>query len=145
MAKQYHQGLFRPTHPEKYEGDPTLICYRSSWELKVFKWCDLNPSVLSWSSEEIRIGYICATDNQHHTYFPDLKIKVKTKDDEVKTYLVEIKPMKETLPPKRKGKQYLQESLTFIKNQSKWKYAKEYCKNRGWDFVVLTEEDLGIK
>ena len=144
MPKQYHQGLFTPVHPEKYEGDPTMICYRSSWELKTFKWCDLNPSVLKWSSEEIRINYICATDNRRHTYFPDLKIKMKTKSGEIKTYLVEIKPLKETMPPKRKSKYYLSESLTYIKNQSKWKYAKEYCKDRGWEFIVLTEQDLGL-
>lgn len=34
------------------------------------------------------------------------------------------------------------ESVTFLVNQSKWKYAEEYCKKRGIEFIVFTERDL---
>lgn len=144
---KYHQGIFKPTHPEKYEGDVTNIIYRSSWELRFLRWCDNNPGILNYSSEETIIPYRCGTDNRLHRYFVDFKIKVKTKDGRIQTYLVEVKPKGQTQPPKypgKKTKRYLTEAMTFIKNQSKWDAAEEYCKQRGWIFRVITEDDLGL-
>ena len=109
-------------------------------------WCDQNKSIVSWSSEETIIPYICGTDNRPHRYFVDFKIQVKSKDGTSKTYLVEVKPSKELLPPTTKNKKrYLIEAHTFVKNQSKWKYAEQYCKDRGWMFKVITEKELNIK
>lgn len=144
---KYHQGIFKPINPQKYEGDVTNIIYRSSWELRFLRWCDNNPGIISYSSEETIIPYRCGTDNRLHRYFVDFKIKVKTKDGRTQTYLVEVKPKGQTQPPKYPGKQtkrYLTEAMTFIKNQSKWEAAEEYCKQRGWIFKVITEADLGI-
>ena len=81
-----------------------------------------------------------------HRYFVDLKIT--TKDD--RTWLIEIKPEKETKEPKvrKKTKRYIKEVMTYIKNQSKWEAAKEYAENRGWKFDIWTEKTikgLGIK
>jgi hypothetical protein len=39
----------------------------------------------------------------------------------------------------------LNESLTFIKNQSKWIAAKEYALDRGWHFEIWTENELRAK
>ena len=128
-------------------GDPTNIIYRSSWEFKFMKWCDTSMNVLSYSSEETVIPYRCATDNRLHRYFVDFRIQIKNRNDEIKTYLVEVKPLGQTIPPKYPGRQtkrYITESLAFIKNQSKWKYAEEYCKDRGWIFMIITERELGI-
>ncbi len=67
------------------------------------------------------------------------------------TFLVEIKPKKETTPPAqpaRKTRKYITEVMTYVKNQSKWDAAEEYCMTRGWKFVVWTEDTLkglGIK
>lgn len=147
MSRHYHQGKYTPKSPEKYEGDPTQIIYRSSWELKFFNWCDSNPAVLKWSSEETVIPYLCPTDNRIHRYFVDAKIKVKDKTGSLKTYLVEIKPDRQTRPPevpKRKTKQYISEVMTWGKNEAKWKAAREYCKDRKMEFVILTEYDLGL-
>lgn len=146
MAK-YHQGIYKPINPEKYLGDPTKIIFRSSWERKFMVWCDKNPAIIGWSSEETVVPYICATDGKKHLYYLDFKIKVKSKDGSVKTYLVEVKPLAQTQPPKYNGKQtkrYLNESMTFIKNQSKWKYAEKFCKDRGWFFRIITEKDLNV-
>lgn len=145
MTQKYNQGMFTPKHPEKYEGNPLLICYRSSWEKKLFIWCDTNPAIIKWSSEEIVINYRCKTDNRIHRYFIDVKIQVKdAKTNLLKTYLIEVKPLSQTKPPRKNSKRYLKESLTFIKNQSKWQAAEEYCKDRNWTFVILTEKELGI-
>ena len=144
----YHKRFYKPVFPNKYEGDPTNIIMRSSWETRFAVWCDNNPSVIKWLSEETVIPYRCPTDNRIHRYYIDFKIKVKTKEDKIKTYLVEVKPHKQTLPPDYPGRQtrrYLTESLTFMKNQAKWKAAREFCKDRGYEFVIITENELGLK
>ena len=147
MAK-YHQGLYKVKNPEKYVGDPTNVVFRSSWETKFMLWCDTNSNVIKWQSEETVVPYRCATDNRWHRYFLDFRIQVKNREGLLKTYLVEIKPECQTMPPKYPGKQtkrYLTESLTFMKNQSKWEAAKQYALDRGWEFIILTEHHLNIK
>jgi hypothetical protein len=144
----FHKRKYKPLYPGKYEGDHTNIIMRSSWETRFASWCDKNPSVIKWCSEETIVPYRCPTDNRLHRYFIDFKIKVKTKDDQIKTYLVEVKPAAQTQPPEYPGRQtkrYLTESFTFIKNQAKWKAATEYCKDRGYEFVIITEKELGLK
>lgn len=142
-----YSGYFRPKNPKKYVGDPTNIIYRSSWECRVMRWLDDNPSILSWASEELVIPYISPVDKRYHRYFPDFLVKVKTKDGSTKTMILEIKPKKQAMEPakkKRVTKQYLQEVMTWGVNQAKWKAAEEYALDRGWEFKVLTEEHLGL-
>jgi len=144
---KYKQGNYKPKHPEKYEGDHTNIFFRSSWEFRFMRWCDNNPGVVLWSSEETVIPYICKTDNKPHRYFIDFKIKVQDRAGNTKIYLVEVKPKKQTVPPvtpKRKSKSYLNEVMTYLKNQSKWQYAEQYCKERNYIFRIITEDELGI-
>lgn len=133
--------------PEKYTGDPTNIVMRSSWETRFANWCDKNPAVIKWSSEETIIPYRCPTDNKIHRYFVDFKIQIQSRDKMLRTYLVEVKPLKQTMPPiypGRRTQRYLTESLTFMKNQAKWNAATEYCKDRGWEFKIITENELGL-
>lgn len=129
--------------PEKYVGDPTNIVMRSSWETRFAIWCDKNPQILKWSSEETIIPYMSPVDGKPHRYFVDFKIQTVNN----KTYLVEIKPKKETEPPqgKKKTKRFLQEATTYLVNQAKWESAKRFAKTRGWEFIVITEYELGIK
>lgn len=143
----YHKRKYKPINPQKYDGDPTNIICRSSWETRFASWCDKNPSVLSWKSEEVVIPYVCPTDNRVHRYFVDFLIKVKTKTGAIRSYLVEIKPAAQCLPPKypgRKTQRYITESLTFMKNQAKWEAARNYCKTRDLEFMVITEHELGL-
>lgn len=144
----FHKRRFIPTFPEKYSGDPTCIIMRSSWETKFASWCDKNPSVVKWKSEETIVPYRCPTDDKIHRYFVDFQIQIKNKEGTLRTYLVEVKPAAQTLPPIYPGRQtqrYLNESMAFIKNQAKWKAATEYAKDRGWEFKIITEHELGIK
>lgn len=136
-----------PKYPIKYKGNPADIWARSSWEIKFFNWCDYNPSVINWSSEEIIIPYRCPTDNNIHRYFPDALIQIRDKMGCIKTYLVEIKPLIQTRPPetpKRKTKRYITEVMTWGKNSAKWSAARQYCKDRGYEFIIITEKELGI-
>lgn len=144
----YHKRKYNPIHPEKYVGDPTDIIMRSSWETKFAIWCDQNPAVIKWSSETTIIPYVCPTDNRAHRYFVDFKIQIRNKNNELKTYLVEIKPLSQTMPPvppQRKTKRYITEVMTWGKNDAKWRAARNYCKDRGYEFIILTEKELGIK
>lgn len=141
-----YRGKYSPKNPAKYRGDPTNIVYRSLWERQTFRWLDECSDVKSWASEEVIIPYRCKTDGRIHRYFVDLKIEFTNG----KTMLVEIKPKKETLPPKnpgRKTKRYITEVMTYAKNISKWEAAKEFAADRGWSFEVWHEDvlkDLGI-
>ena len=29
-------------------------------------------------------------------------------------------------------------------NEAKWKYADAYCAKKGWEWMILTEKELGI-
>lgn len=140
-----YKGRFTPKNPQKYKGDATNIIWRSLWEKRVMSYLDENPSVIEWSSEEIIIPYISPVDNRRHRYFPDFLIKVKQTDGSTKTMLLEVKPKHQTKEPKvqkRKTKQYITEVTTWATNQAKWKYAEEYCLDRGWIFKILTEDEI---
>ena len=143
-----YKGKFFPKYPKKYRGDPTNIVYRSLWELRVMKYLDENTAVIEWSSEELAIPYICPTDNRWHRYYPDFIVKIRKSDGLSQMMILEVKPKKETMEPKKKKKatkQYITEVMTWGKNQAKWKAATEYCADRSWEFKLITEDHLGIK
>ena len=143
-----YKGKYRPTHPEKYKGDPTNIIWRSLWERKFCVYCDSNTNIIEWQSEEFCIPYRSPIDNKVHRYFPDFFIKYKDTDGKIKSSLIEVKPLRQTAPPvkpKRQTKKYLSEAFEYAKNQAKWQAAREYCKDRMWEFKVLTEKELNIK
>ena len=111
------------------------------------KYCDLNENILEWGSEEIALPYRSPLDGRIHKYFPDFYIKVKESNGQTKKYIIEIKPKKQTIEPivqKRKTKGYIFEVVEYAKNQAKWKAAKSFCEDRGYEFKVLTEDDLGV-
>lgn len=140
--------LYKIINKDKYLGDYTNIWIRSSYELKFLHWCDNNPNVIQFSSEEIVIPYLSPKDNKIHRYFADAFIVTKDKNNNINKYLIEIKPFVQTLPPRdrsRKTKTYLNEVLTWGINSAKWEAAKKYCSIKGWEFKIITEKELGIK
>ena len=143
-----YKGKYKPSYPKKYKGDPTNIVYRSLWERKFMVYCDNNQNVLEWQSEEFFIPYRSPVDNRVHRYFPDFFIKYKDVSGTVRSSLIEIKPLRQCSPPakpKRQTKKYLSEAYEYAKNQAKWKAAQEFCRDRRWEFKVMTEKELGIK
>lgn len=129
----------------KYLGDPYNIISRSSWETKVIKWMDTNENVIEWNSEEVIVMYLSPVDGKYHRYFVDFFAKIKNSKGEIKSYLIEVKPYEQTLEPevkKRITKNYINEVCTWGINSAKWKSAKEYCRKRGWEFLVLTEKEM---
>lgn len=142
-----YSGKYTIKNKDKYLGDPFKVVYRSLWERQAFKWCESNPRIKRWNSEEVVVPYKCKTDNKLHRYFIDLLIEF----DDGNIILVEIKPDKQTKPPKkqsRKTKRYINEVTTYIKNTSKWTAAQQYADHKGWKFQIWTEntlKNLGIK
>ena len=142
------KSRYKPTNPQKYTGNPNNIICRSSWERKFCQWCDRKDNVISWASEEISIPYVSPKDNRIHRYYPDFLIKVKEYNNKIQTYVVEVKPKKQTLPSKprkRITKSYIYECTTYAVNQAKWKAANEFCKDNRINFKIVTEDELGIK
>jgi|TARA_B100000902_G_scaffold174000_1_gene167912 hypothetical protein len=141
MAKSY-KGLYRPSNPDKYIGNDKRIVYRSLLERRFMRYCDLNKDILFWASEELPIRYYNPLDKKYHRYFPDFVVKTVNKE----RYIVEIKPSRQVAkpkPPKRKTKSYMRESFEYIKNQAKWQAARKYCDDKGLEFKIITEKDLG--
>mgnify|MGYP002639622069 FL=1 len=143
-----YSGKFRPRNPKKYKGDSSKIVYRSSWEARCMNYFDLNDNILWWASEEVIVPYRDPVTNKARRYFPDFIIKIKQRTGSIETIMIEVKPQYQKDPPKtqaRNTKKYIKEVYTYTVNQMKWRAASEYCLDRKWKFMVLTEKDLGIK
>ena len=142
--------IYNPKNVNKYRGTYPIIM-RSSWETAFARWCDMNPLVISWSSENIAIPYKhpfkTTTKGLPKTarYYPDFLIEVKTEIGLIK-WLIEIKPYKETKQPmlngSKKRKTMIYEQKTWKINKAKWIAAERYCKKFGWTFKIITEKEL---
>ncbi len=53
--KRFNQGIYRPKNADKFIGETAI--FRSGLELKFFRFCDNNPNVVKWGSENIVIPY----------------------------------------------------------------------------------------
>ena len=141
-GKSHKQGYYIPINKQKYVGDITNIRYLSSWEAGCCKYFDINPDVIMWSSETVKVKYRCSTDDAIHTYLIDFTVKFANGT----ILLIEVKPANQTLLPKSsKGKKkstVLTENLVFLKNKSKWLAADAYAKENGAKFVIWTEVKL---
>ncbi len=144
------QGVYQLQNPSKYNGPLTDggVLYRSSWESRVFYYMDHNLNVIEWSSEGLVIPYIFALDGKPHRYYPDVVCKINTKDG-IKTFIIEIKPKKQTIEPTKpknrslsRKKRYETEMFTFIKNTNKWDATEAYCEKNGYEFKLFTEDTI---
>ena len=143
-----YKGKYRVRNYRKYKGDPTGVIYRSLWEKKFMDWCDKNRNVLEWSSEEHIIPYKDPVQKKWRRYFPDFYMKVKEANGKIQSYLVEVKPKKQTECPKPrrvKTKAYLSDVRTYSTTAAKCEAAIEYCDDRGWKLKLITELELEIK
>lgn len=142
------RGKYTPKYPAKYKGDPRNIVYRSSWELKFMNFCDTRANVVFWNSEELIIPYRSPVDGKMHRYFVDFQMVVRNADGTNTTFVVEVKPSRfcsAPAIPKRKTNKYIAEVCQWGVNSAKWAAAREYCLDRGFKFVIITEHHLNIK
>jgi hypothetical protein len=146
--KKYRQGIYKPINKKKYAGGSDPV-YRSSWELKFFKWADSNSRVLKWGSESIIVPYISPLDKKVHRYFVDNFIVFLNRDNKPTKYLIEIKPSGSVSRPTTTGSKkkttLIYEQRTWVVNQAKWEAAKRWADRKGYEFLILTEKELGIR
>ena len=124
-----YKGKYTPKFPKKYKGNYNNIIYRSLWERKCMVYFDNNPSIISWSSEELAIPYYDSIAKRRRRYFPDFLITV-------------MKP-----PVVTKGKRkktILQEAQAYYMNMDKFKAAEKWCASKDIKFSVWTEKELNF-
>lgn len=142
--KQFKQGVFKPVNAKKYIGDK-LPQYRSGLECRFMQFCDKNPNVLKWGSENVIVPYKSPLDDKMHRYFIDNVVIIK-EGDVIKKYLVEIKPESQTREPSTHGRKkkttILYEQATWAVNQAKWAAARKHAKDIGFEFMIITDKDI---
>ena len=137
MAR-YAQGIYEVKFPEKYIGK-TKPRYRSGWEMMFFRFCDNNPSVLSWASESISIPYKNPLTGKQTIYIPDVFVLYVTKNKVQVAELIEIKPSAQTNLAEAKS---IRDQAAVVVNMAKWQAASAYCKRLGIKFRIITEAEL---
>ena len=146
---KFRQGYYKLENLDKYVGDPAKIIYRSSWEHRFCRYCDLDARVIKWASEPIGIKYMSPIDGKEHKYYVDFYMRTKI-GDRISDILVEVKPAASLIRPVLEGKKITTKKLqaynynlkTWIINKSKFEAAKMYAEGRGYKFMVVTEDFL---
>lgn len=165
----YMKGQFNPRHPEKclncngkVEGH--AITFRSSYEKIMANWLDLNDNILEWGSEITEIPYYSQTDNKVHRYVTDFQFTCRNRSGVTEKWLVEVKPSSQVPKLNESGQIVFPELVktpkgkitqnrlsrwqeycgVLRKNKEKWDFAKDWCRNHGYKFKVVTEIELGL-
>jgi len=138
MSRNYAQGFFEVANPKKYlgKGKPK---YRSGWEHAFMRFCDNNDAIVGWASESISIPYRNPLTGKMTNYIPDFLIQYRTRTNEVKTELIEIKPKKQSI---LESKMSVRDRAIVAVNYAKWDAATKWCRRQGLTFRVITEDDI---
>ena len=133
------QGIYEVKNPQKYVGKHKPK-YRSGWELTFMTFCDNNKHVIYWASEALRIPYRHPLTGKMTQYVPDFFVVYENKYGQQKAEVVEIKPKKQRLIESRVAN--AKDRMVVAINHAKWGAAMAYCKQQGYTFRVVTEDDL---
>jgi len=146
-----HKGYYTPNNPEKWILSESglagaQIMYRSSWERKFCVFADNNKNVKYVASEPFAIPYVSPLDNKPHKYYIDFIAVIVDKDGNESKKFIEVKPRAQTKAPRKSKnmKRYVKEMRTYQVNKAKWQAAIAFCNKQGWEFLILTEIELGI-
>lgn len=132
------RGYYFPLHPEKYVAENKTIIYKSSLEQRFMLYLDKNPMIKAWAYEPTSIKYLDVTTNKVRRYYIDFMVVVKGNPDKV--FYCEVKSKKETQKPK--NSKNIKDNLLYLKNLSKWKAATVHCQSKGYEFKIITEDQL---
>jgi len=169
FAGDYLKGEFTPKNPNKclnkngkLPNSKDKITFRSSYEMIFANWCDLEDDVIEWGSEVIEIQYFSKVDNKKHRYITDFVFMSRNADGGVDKWLVEIKPKSQVpvlnavgeiqfpeLPKKKRvTKKSIERWQSFCNvlktNHEKWESARVWARKNGYNFKVITEQELGL-
>lgn len=137
MSK-FAQGIYQVINANKYVGkrDPR---YRSGWEHAFMRFCDNNDNIIQWASEAIQIPYRHPLTGKNTIYVPDFFIVYRTKDNQTRAEVVEIKPKKQSV---LESKANARDRAIVAVNYAKWDAATKWCRRQGLMFRVITEDDI---
>jgi hypothetical protein len=138
MSK-FAQGIYEVRNPEKYIGNHKPR-YRSGWEFTFMQFCDSNKNVLKWASEALVIPYRHPLTGKPTNYIPDFFVVYQNKHGKQIAEVVEIKPKKQSLIESRVAS--ARDRAVVAINHAKWVAASAYCRQNGFTFRVVTEDDL---
>ena len=132
------QGTYTVVNRAKYvgNGEPR---YRSGWELSFMRFLDSNDHILQWASESIAIPYRHPLTGKMTQYIPDFLITYRTKNNQMRAELIEIKPKKQSVI---ESKMSNRDRAVVAINYSKWAAAQKWCNQHGLTFRVITENDM---
>lgn len=133
------QGFYEVRNPEKYVGTHKPR-YRSGWELTFMMFCDNNKHVLQWASEAISIPYRNPLSGKMTMYVPDFFVVYSNKHGKQIAEVVEIKPKKQSLIESKVAS--AKDRMIVAINHAKWQAANAWCRQHGFSFRVVTEDDL---
>jgi hypothetical protein len=157
---KYNQGLYVPVNKNKVIelNNQGGLYYRSGLEKKMMIYLDMNENIILWGSENIKIPYsktewengTSSLKKSNHNYFPDFYYEIKKPDGTISKVVAEVKPSSETTEPILKERATSKQLVNFEyalkmynKNLSKWKAMIEYCQRKGFQFIIITEKQLG--
>lgn len=103
------------------------------------QFCDINPNIINWGSEEFKIPYWHPIKNKVCNYIPDFIIKYKNAAGQLVSEVIEIKPKKQSVLSPRMSNY---DKVQLVINHAKWTSAKLFCESRGVKFRVVTEQDM---
>jgi hypothetical protein len=135
---RWANGTYTLQNPAKYVGKGTPR-YRSGWEHAFFKFCDSNDAVLQWASESIAIPYRNPITGKSSQYIPDILMTYRTRGNQVRAELIEIKPKKQSVI---ESKMSARDRAVVAVNYAKWDAATKWAKRNGLIFRVITEDDM---
>lgn len=133
------QGIFTCRNPQKYIGKHKPK-YRSGWEMVFMTFCDSNDNIVYWASEALKIPYRHPFTGKQTIYVPDFFVVYKNKFEQTVAEVVEIKPKKQSLIESKIASQ--KDRMIVAINHAKWAAAMGYCKQHGYTFRVVTEDQI---
>lgn len=144
---KYHAivGTFIPLYPDKFIGTNNPR-FKSKLEYNMMRYLDKSPAVIKWKYEPFGIKYKDLSSNKIRTYYIDFVATLQINSSTVKKVWIEVKSLRDTLKPtysKNKKMSNLKlEETQWIKNQCKWETAKKLAKMHGYEFIIITEDQL---
>ena len=164
---RYHQGLYVPVNKDKVLKLNNLggLYYRSSLEKKMMIFLDNSEGIRMWSAESVEIPYYSNEFKNgdliqiQRRYYPDFYYEMQSSSG-IKKVIAEVKSKSEyddALMVERglfkvpegtslKKLQSLEYRFKMAqKNSDKWKTMVEFCRLKGFEFIVITDEILNSR
>lgn len=134
----FRQGVYTCKNPQKYVGR-NKPRYRSGWEMTFMMFLDSNDNIVQWASESISIPYRHPLTGKMSNYVPDFFVTYRSRDNQTRAELIEIKPKKQSLIESRMSDR---DRAVVAVNYCKWDAATKWCRRNGLTFRVINEDQI---